>query len=48
MHSVTLVKQVESDPDLVVSLSLNFAHQILGDTTRQEMGKGQRLMNDLV
>ncbi len=42
------MKQVETDPDLVVSQSLEFVGQILGDTTRQEMGKGQQLMKALV
>lgn len=41
-------KQVETVPDLVVSPSLTIAGQILGDTMRQDIGEGQRLVNALL
>lgn len=42
------VKQLETDPVLVVFPSLNCAGQSLGDTRRMDMGKGQSLMKALV
>lgn len=46
------MKMIETDYGLVVSLSLKFAGQILGDPMRQEMRRGQRptnaLMKDMV